>query len=149
MYSVLHKRTNLLAYFSSKIKEFNKDLKQLKESFLWSGYPNYIIDKYLNIFIKRKRDNLQNCSLDVPQKQVYFGFQYINKSSVKFVQNISKLISKYFNYIKCIPYFTKGRIYSHTSLQKSKNLIKTLLQKFIEFHVTTVLNATLVKQNEP
>ena len=25
MYSVLHKRTNLLAYFSSKIKEFNKN----------------------------------------------------------------------------------------------------------------------------
>ena len=32
--------------------------------------------------------------LDVPRKQFYFGFQYINESSVKFVQNISKLISK-------------------------------------------------------
>ena len=47
----------------------------------------------------------------MPRKQIYFGFQYINESSVKFVQNISKLISKNFNYIKCIsiPYFTKGR----------------------------------------
>ena len=79
---------------------FNKDLKQLKESFLWSGYPTYIIDKHFNICIKQKRTNLQNCSLNVPRKQIYFGFQYINKSSVQFVQNISKLISKNFNYIK-------------------------------------------------
>ena len=53
--------------------------------------------------VKRGRENLQNCSLDVPRKQIDFGFQYINESSVKFVQNISKLISKNFNYIKCIP----------------------------------------------
>ena len=42
-------------------------------------------------------------------KQIYFGFQYINELSVKFVQNISNLISKSFNFIKCIPYFIKGR----------------------------------------
>ena len=45
--------------------------------------------------------------LDVPRKQFYFGFQYINESSVKFVQNISKLISKIFTYIKCILYFKR------------------------------------------
>ena len=38
-----------------------------------------------------------------------FNTEYINESSVKFVQNISKLIQKNFNYIKCIPYFKQGR----------------------------------------
>ena len=33
---------------------FNKDLKRLKESFLWSGYPNLVIEKYFNICLKRK-----------------------------------------------------------------------------------------------
>ena len=99
---------NRLKIICSHESLLNKDLKQLKESFLWSGYSNYIIDKYVNICLK-KRENLQKCSLDVPRKQIYFGFQYINESSVKFVQNISKLFSKNFNYIKCIPYFKKGR----------------------------------------
>ena len=84
---------NRLKIICSNEPLLNKDLKQLKESSLW----------------KQKRENLQNCSLDVPRKQIYFGFQYINASPVKFVQNISKLISKNFNYIKCIPYFKKGR----------------------------------------
>ena len=35
------------------------------------------------------------------------GFQYINESSVKFVQNVSNLISKHFNFIKYVPYFNK------------------------------------------
>ena len=100
---------NSLKIICSNEYLLNKDLKQLKESILWSGYPNSIIDKYLNICIKQKRENLQKCSLDVPRKQIYFGFQYINESSAKFVQNISKLISTNFNYIKCIPYFKKGR----------------------------------------
>ena len=43
------------------------------------------------------------------KKQIYFGFQYINESSVKFVKNVSNLISKNFNFIKCVPYFKKGR----------------------------------------
>ena len=76
---------NRLKIICSNESLLNKDLKQLKESFLWSGYPNYIIDKYVNICIKQKRENLLNCSLDVPRKQIYFGFQYINESSVKFV----------------------------------------------------------------
>ena len=74
---------------------------------------------------KRGREGLQNCSLDVPRKQIYFGVQYksINESSVKFVQNISKLISKIFNYIKCIPYFKKGRNLLSYFSSKIKNLI--------------------------
>ena len=87
---------------------FNRNLKQLNESFLWSGYPNNIIEKFFKITIKHKPKNLLNSVLDVPKK-FYFGFQYINESSVKFVQNVSNLISKTFNFIKCIPYFNKGR----------------------------------------
>ena len=49
------------------------------------------------------------------KKQIYFGFQYINESSVKFVQNVSNLISKNFNFIKCIPFFKKGRNLSYFS----------------------------------
>ena len=45
----------------------------------------------------------------MPKEPFYFGFEYINDSSELFVKNITKLISKYFGYIKCIPYFKKGR----------------------------------------
>ena len=69
---------NRLKIICSNESLLNKYLKQLKESFQWSVYPNYIIDKYVNICINQKRENLQKCSLDVPQKQIYFGFQYIN-----------------------------------------------------------------------
>ena len=75
--------------------------------------------KNFKITIKQKPQNLPNSVLDVPKKQIYFGFQYINESSVKFVQN---LISKYFNLIKCIPYFKKGR-----------NLLSYVLPKIKEF----------------
>ena len=57
---------NRLKIICSNESLFNNDLKQLKESFLWSGYPTYIIDKYFNICIN-KRENLQNCSLNVPR----------------------------------------------------------------------------------
>ena len=46
---------------------------------------------------------------NVPKKLLFFGFQYINDSSENFVRNISKLISKHFSFIKCVPYFKKGR----------------------------------------
>jgi len=43
------------------------------------------------------------------KKLIYFGLNYINDCSEKFAQNISKLISKNFNYLKCVVYFKKGR----------------------------------------
>ena len=46
-------RVNRLKIICSNESLLNKDLKQLKESFLWSCYPNYIIDKYVNICIKQ------------------------------------------------------------------------------------------------
>ena len=81
----------------------------------------------------------------MPRKQIYFGFQYINESSVKFVQNISTLISKNFNYI---PYFNKGRNLLLYFSSKFKEFDKdTSVGVYnIEFLVTTVLNATLEKQ---
>ena len=104
---------------------FNKDLKRLKESFLWSGYPNLVIEKYFNICLKKKETGVQNCSED-SRKQIYFGFQYVNETSVNFVKNISKLISKNFNFIKCTPYFKKGR-----------NLLSYFSPKIKEFNKDT------------
>ena len=125
---------------------FNKDLKRLKESFLWSGYPNLLIEIYFNICLKRKETGLQNCSV-YSRKQIYFGFQYVNETSVNFVKNISKLISKNFNFIKCTPYFKKGR--NLLFRRKLKISIEIRLQEYIEFLVTIVLNATSEKQREP
>ena len=103
---------------------------------MWSGYPCNTIDKYFNIFLKENNRNLQNLS-NVPRKQIYFGFQYINESSEKFVQNISKLISKNFSFVKCIPYFKKGRNLLSFFLQKLRNSIEILQLESIEFLVTT------------
>ena len=83
---------------------FNRDLKQLKDSFLWSGYPCNTIEKYFNIYERENNSKLQNL-LNVPRKQIYFGFQYINESSENFVQNISKLISKNFSFTKMYSIF--------------------------------------------
>ena len=101
---------NRLKFLCSNKILLHRDLNQLKESVLLSGYPNFIIDKCFKIAIKLKPKQFQNSGLDVPKKhQIYFGFQYINESSVKFVKNVSNLISKNFNFIKCVPYFKKGR----------------------------------------
>ena len=51
-------------------------------------------------------------------------FNIVNESSVNFVQNVSNLISKNFNFIKCIPYFKKGR----NLLSYFSSKIKELLQ---------------------
>ena len=74
---------------------FNKDLKQLKDSFVWSGYPCNTIEKYFSIYERENESKLKNF-LNVSRKQIYFGFQYINESPEDFVQNTSKLISKNF-----------------------------------------------------
>ena len=81
----------------------------------------------------------------MPRKQIYFGFQYINELSVKFIQNISKLISKNLNYCILSVFRTlkKEEIYSRTSHQKLKDLTKIRLHEYIEFLVMTVLNATV------
>ena len=107
-------KTNLIKTMVNRLKSicsneiiFKRDLQQLKQSFLWSGYPNYIIEKFVSFALKPK--HLKGSVLDVPRRQVYFGFQYINESSGRFVQDVSKLISKNFGFIKCIPYFKKGR----------------------------------------
>ena len=47
------------------------DLNQLKESFLWSDYPNFIIEKFFKIAIKQKQKQFQNSGLDVPKKNKY------------------------------------------------------------------------------
>ena len=54
----------------------DRDLNKLKESFLWSGYPNFIIEKIFKIAIKQKPKQFRTSGLDVPKKnQIYFGFQ--------------------------------------------------------------------------
>ena len=50
----------------------------------------------------------------------------MNKSLVKFIQNVLNLISKNFNFIKCVPYFRKAR-----------NLLSYCLPKIKEFYRDT------------
>ena len=87
----------------------DRDLNQLKRKLCMEWLSKFIIEKCFKIAIKQKPKLFQNSGLDVPKKQIYFGFQYNIESSVKFVQNVSNLISKNFNFIKCVPYFKKGR----------------------------------------
>jgi hypothetical protein len=117
---------NRLKIICSEKFLFNQDLKRLKESFLWSGYPYWVIEKYFKINLKKKEAGLQNCSGDDSRKQIYFGFQYVNETSVNFVKNISKLISKNFKFIKCTPYYKKGR-----------NLLSYFSPKIKEFNSDT------------
>ena len=61
-------KINLIKTMVNRLKSIcNRNLKQLKESFLWSGYPKYyIIEKFFKITIKQKLQNLLNSVLDVP-----------------------------------------------------------------------------------
>ena len=45
----------------------------------------------------------------MPRKQIILVFNILTNHLFNFVQNISKLVSENFGYIKCIPYFKKGR----------------------------------------
>ena len=96
-------------------------------------------EKFFKIVIKQKLKYFKNSCLDVSKTQIYFGFQYINESSVKFVQNGSNVISKYFNFIKCVPYFKKKRNLSYFCHQLM-NLTEILLLESIELFVMTVLS---------
>ena len=58
---------------------FNRNLKQLKESFLWSGYPNYIIENCFKITIKQKPQNLLNSVLDVLKIKFILVFSILMK----------------------------------------------------------------------
>ena len=51
----------------------------------------------------------------MPRKQIYFGFQYINESSVKFVQNISKLIQNILIILSVFRTSTKRNLLSYFS----------------------------------
>ena len=118
------------------------NLKQIRESLLWSRYPKYIIEILKQITIKQKPKHLLISDKYLPNKQIYFGFQYINESSVKFVPNVSNLISKTFNFIKCIPYFKNDEIFSHIFRQKL-TVIATYLNNFIQI---IFLNKKLFKK---
>ena len=84
--------TRLKSICSNKIL-LDRDLNLLKQSILLCGYPNFIIGKFFKIAINQKPTQFQNSGLDIKtNKQIYFGVQYINESSVKFVQNVSNLI---------------------------------------------------------
>ena len=65
---------NRLKSICSNKMLLDRDLNQLKESFLWSGYPNFIIEKLFKIAIKQKPKQFQNSGLDVPKKTNIFWF---------------------------------------------------------------------------
>ena len=92
--------------YDSKVLE----IKYLRDSFLWSDYPQYIVDKYLKIFTNQINNiNLVNKSYNVKGKPMYIGFDFKGPETIKFAKNICKLIQKYFGFIKCIPYYKKSK----------------------------------------
>ena len=77
----------------------DRDFNKLKESILWSFYPNFIIENFFKNAIKQKLKQFQYSGLDVPKnQQIFFGFQYINESSIKICPNRFKLNFKTFQF---------------------------------------------------
>ena len=73
-------KTNLIKTMINRLKSicsneilFNRDLEQLKDSFLWSGYPYYIIEKFSNIAIKQT-EKLTNFCFRCSSKTILFWF---------------------------------------------------------------------------
>ena len=64
---------NRLKSICSNDNLFNSDLQLLKQSFLWSGYPSYIIEKFFKIALKSPQKQLQKFYSQVPKKLLYFG----------------------------------------------------------------------------
>ena len=62
---------NILKSLCSNKILLDRDLNQLQDSFVWSGYPNFIIEKFFKIAIKQKQKQFQNSGLDVPKKNKY------------------------------------------------------------------------------
>ena len=65
---------NILKSLCSNKILLDRDLNQLQESFIWSGFQNFIIEIVFKIAIKQNPQHFQNSGLDVPKKINIFWF---------------------------------------------------------------------------
>lgn len=84
---------------------FEKDMQELKLSFIRSNYPIGLLNKFFNI---KKISEIYKKSM-VSQKTFYFGINFFNNRSINFANNISKRISNSFGYIRAVPFYASGR----------------------------------------
>jgi hypothetical protein len=93
-----------LKFICSSIKIYNKDIDELKLSFIRSKYPISIVERFFSNTLFKK-PQIQSVS----HKIIYFGINFFNNQSIRFAKNISKSIGKYFSFIKPTPYYSSGR----------------------------------------
>ena len=96
---------NRLFKINSGIDGFTKDIEELRDSFLRSDYPQWIVNKYINIALNKTKNLIPT----VPQRKLYLGIRYHNQRSEQFSKTISRIISKHLGFIKIIPFFKKGK----------------------------------------
>jgi hypothetical protein len=95
------KRLNTICSYEEIL---NKDMQELKLSFIRSHYPIKLLNK---LFCFKPRDHEQTLSIE--QNLIYFGLKFYNNKSEKFGKRISNTIQKTIGRVRIIPYFPCGR----------------------------------------
>ncbi len=91
-----------------------KELNLLKSIFIKSGYPMKLLNNIFEIVQNQFYTKVKN--FDVPKQEIYFGLEYSNQNTEKFLNRIKRVCDKF------SPGFFKYLVYF-----KSRN---KLLQKF-------------------
>ena len=99
---------NRLTRICSNKNLLNKDLQDLKISFLNSNYPHNVIEKFVKQALT-KTSKTKNSTPTVLQEKIFLGFNFYNSNSEKFAKKISGIIKKHFGFIKVVPYFKKHK----------------------------------------
>ena len=82
-----------------------KDLAELKDTFLRSDYPQRLVEKYIKLAISK----VKTPCLMAQQKKLYLGINYFNEKSEFFSKQLARIVSKYLGFVKIIPFFKKGK----------------------------------------
>ena len=85
------------------VHTLKKDMEELKMSFIRCNYPINLLNRLFAV--KPNRPKLSLASQNI----VYVGIKYYNNKSVKFAQRLAKIIYKYYEVVKVVPYYKTGR----------------------------------------
>ena len=114
-----------MIYRTFKISSGNfleKDLNELKEIFLNSGFPLKFIERQMKDFFKQQRET--KFKLFGPQaKNISFGINYINENFQKFIKKVSSLTEKFVpSNVKIKYYYKRNRCLNSIFFEKLQKL---------------------------
>lgn len=117
-----HYKINLVKTMINRLRKIcsdknilKKDLWELKLSFIRSNYPIMLLNKLFS------KNRIIKPLAIASQKEFFLGVKFYNNRSVKFARSLSKIVNKYFGFVKIVTYFPSGKKLINYFSQKIKN----------------------------